>query len=399
MQLSGAGEHIIYDIAVPVSLAANESAVVPIASHLDIQGSRVLVYDHGEDQVSAIRSVELVNNTPLVLAPGKVSVFEGGRISAHAPFPPMLPGDDQLIAMGPDASVYVERSQERSRAVVKVSEIISDDEEGTEGVVLQTKVEIRTTYKMKNNGELLVPKLYINHTASTSHGGFAITTDADCVKTVPSKSFARYSKQLLPSEEVVMQVHEEACIETSIRGVSQVKSFLKEQAPALLASDLLSTELMSSLESLVRRQQLLGVLSTVIQRGTLDPSSWRSKMTLPSSWDELLDKCRQLNSIRARKGEVRRMIDDLGSHSSAIYTSQERLRANIKSLEKMPGSDLMARYMRDLDREEDDLIQTRAKIEEHTSTLNGLLDELEASWVELVNLASALKESTPFGGE
>ena len=102
---------------------------------------------------------------------------------------------------------------------------------------------------------------------------------------------------------------------------------------------------------------------------------------------------------RARKGEVRRMIDDLGSHSSAIYTSQERLRANIKSLEKMPGSDLMARYMRDLDREEDDLIQTRAKIEEHTSTLNGLLDELEASWVELVNLASALKESTPFGGE
>merc|ERR1712146_47846 len=110
----------------------------------------------------------------------------------------------------------------------------------------------------------------------------------------------------------------------SIRGVSQVKSFLKEQAPALLASDLLSTELMSSLESLVRRQQLLGVLSTVIQRGTLDSSSWRSKMTLPSSWDELLDKCRQLNSIRARKGEVRRMIDDLGSHSSAIYTSQER---------------------------------------------------------------------------
>jgi hypothetical protein len=32
VQMSGAGEHIIYDIAVPVTLAANESAVVPIYS-------------------------------------------------------------------------------------------------------------------------------------------------------------------------------------------------------------------------------------------------------------------------------------------------------------------------------------------------------------------------------
>ena len=146
----------------PVTLAANESAVVPIYSS-KIQGDRVLVYDHGEDQVSAIRSVELVNNTPLVLALGKVSVFEGGRISAHAPFPPMLPGDDQLIAMGPDASVYVERTQARGQAVVSVSELKAEDGAAgasasastsasasdasmhIEGVVLQTKIDLTTT--------------------------------------------------------------------------------------------------------------------------------------------------------------------------------------------------------------------------------------------------------------
>ena len=115
-------------------------------------------------------------------------------------------------------------------------------------------------------------------------------------------------------------------------------------------------------------------------------------MRLPATWNTMLEKCTQLQAVKSRRAEVRRTIDDLNAHTTAIYTSQERLRANIKSLEKMPGSDLMARYMRDLDREEDDLIQTRAKIEEHQSTSNGLLDELEERWVELVRVATALKE-------
>ena len=68
-----------------------------------------------------------------------------------------------------------------------------------------------------------------------------------------------------------MEVHEEAYFNTTIRGVSAVKAFLKEQAPALLASELLSPELMNALEDLVRSQQLLGVLRTIIQRGNLEP--------------------------------------------------------------------------------------------------------------------------------
>ena len=148
---------------------------------------------------------------------------------------------------------------------------------------------------------------------------------------------------------------------------------------------------MGALEDLVRRQQLLGVLRTVMQRGKLEPQAWRTAMRLPSEWDELLGKCAQVQAVKDRKTAGRRAIDDLNAHATAIYTSQERLRANIRSLEKMPGSDLMARYMRDLDHEEDDLIQTRAKIEEHNSTNNGLADEIEERWSELVRIATSLK--------
>lgn len=53
-------------------------------------------------QVSATRAVHLTNTTGLSLAPGRVSVFEGGIIAGQAPFPPMLPGDDELLTIGPD---------------------------------------------------------------------------------------------------------------------------------------------------------------------------------------------------------------------------------------------------------------------------------------------------------
>jgi len=334
-----------------------------------------------------------VNDSALVLAPGKVSVFEGGRISAHAPFPPMLPGDDQLISIGPDSSVCIERCQKRSQGVTGVVELKSDDPstpDATDGVVLVNRISLSTTYKMKNNGDVPVKKLYVNHTASPAHGGFTITTTEGASKR--TVGFTRFEKSLLPEEEIEMVVDEEATYETAIRGVSHVKTFLAERAPALLQAELLSPSLMGALEDLVRRQQLLAVLDSCIQHGSLDPVGWRTTMSLPSDWGALLAACEQVQTLNAQRAETRRSIDTLKSHTSAIVTSQERLRANIKSLEKMPGSDLMARYMRDLDREEDDLIQTRTKLEELNAELNGHSDELEGKWLDLQRIAKALRK-------
>jgi hypothetical protein len=51
-------------------------------------------------QVAATRAVHLHNTTGLSLAPGRVSVFEGGCISGQALFPPLLPGDDEILFIG-----------------------------------------------------------------------------------------------------------------------------------------------------------------------------------------------------------------------------------------------------------------------------------------------------------
>jgi hypothetical protein len=46
-----------------------------------------------------------------------------------------------------------------------------------------------------------------------------------------------------------------------------------------------------------------------------------------------------------------------------VHANQSRLRENIKSIEKVSSSKLVDRYLADLDKEEDDLIATRKKID------------------------------------
>jgi len=42
-----------------------------------------------------------------------------------------------------------------------------------------------------------------------------------------------------------------------------------------------------------------------------------------------------------------------------IFENQQRLRDNIKSLQKVPGTELIKRYLKDLDAEEDEIIKVR----------------------------------------
>ncbi len=76
--IRGVGEHIVYHVAEPVSIRAREAAVVPVAQYI-LQGEQVLVYDYKDNEVNAVRSFLVKNDTPVVLAPGSICLLEGGR--------------------------------------------------------------------------------------------------------------------------------------------------------------------------------------------------------------------------------------------------------------------------------------------------------------------------------
>jgi len=79
-----------------------------------------------------------------------------------------------------------------------------------------------------------------------------------------------------------------------------------------------------------------------------------------------------------------------------IFENQGRLRDNIKSLEKMPSSDLVKRYLKDMVAQENDLKSTRERIEEFEIEDAKLESQLKLLKFEVIDEARKEKESFSF---
>lgn len=76
-------------------MGAGQTATVSVNKY-GLRASRVLVYDHSENELNATKAVHLVNSSEEVLAPGRVSVLEGGFYCNQSQFVPMIPGRRQF---------------------------------------------------------------------------------------------------------------------------------------------------------------------------------------------------------------------------------------------------------------------------------------------------------------
>jgi len=363
--MSGLSEHVVYTVATPVTIRVGESAVVPITA-LQPQADRVLIYDPKETEVNAKKAVHLHNTSDVVLVNGAVSILEGGRFMGQAPFTPMLPGDDQLINYADDTSVSIMRSwptQLQSTAVETANEIITDGK--TTGVRISNK-QVRTTqYTLKNNStDRQIPKFYVDHTASATHGGFVITTETNCVKS--ATGWSRFEVSLPPGGEVVLNIEESATYDRSVTSPSSIKDFLQSTGCAeLVASGIVNSELEGNLHQVVQRQELAAVLRKVegCSFNERELRSWQEddNCLIPA---ELLALVVNLRATEATVTEHERQTKVHADHVAKIFTNQERLRSNIQSLEKVGGSALVNRYLEDLGIQEDDMRDTNKKIEE-----------------------------------
>ena len=72
---------------------------------------------------------------------------------------------------------------------------------------------------------------------------------------------------------------------------------------------------------------------------------WTLKRDLiPTS---LFDKSVAIVDLQGNLREIEKQIKSYESHIKSIFENQERIRQNIKSLEKIEKSDLMTRYLKD----------------------------------------------------
>jgi len=237
-----------------------------------------------------------------------------------------------------------------------------------EGCLLSIMQQRCTVYTVVNNSaKKRVPKFYIDHTASSEHGGFAITTETDNrVKT--ATGFSRYEFELAPLQSIEFTVVEEARYMDRISGVTQVQKFVDATAPTM-APEVLSAETLSELKAMIGRYYILKALTKLMDSSTpiteQDMRRWREVegITLSKSLEHAIleyMKCVE------NQNNAQRKVDVGNEQNVTIFENQARLRKNIQSLEKVQNTILVDRYLKDLNKEEDVLIATKKEMDKNS---------------------------------
>merc|ERR1712070_550421 len=96
--------------------------------------------------------------------------------------------------------------------------------------------------------ERSIPRFYVDHTASSAHGGYVVTTSecgpASRVKDVTG--FSRYAMNLAPMQEVQLAVVEQAHYKEQVSGARAIEGWIESKpAKELVAAGLLSSDLLA----------------------------------------------------------------------------------------------------------------------------------------------------------
>ncbi|CAF2952112.1 unnamed protein product [Rotaria sp. Silwood2] len=382
-QMTGLSEHVVYKINTPVTVRSHESVLVTI-NKWQMEAQLVLYYDPKINDLNAIKAVHLRNNSGVVLAPGSIAVLDNGRFVAQCAFTPMLPNDDQLINYGFDSTVSILRTTPIALQEVHTEsvDIIYAEADKINTNVVPTGIDLqqiyikRTRYLIKNNSlDRPVSKFYIDHVADPSLGGYVVTTQKKCIKSV--MGFSRFELKLEPQQEIEFIVDEQAHHSKKIFEASALELFLEKQVPELLQLKLIDEKTISLIQKVITHKYVQQVLRHMIDNTITDSQirTWTPKRDLiPTS---LFDKAVAIVDIQMVSRELEKKIKSLEADIKSIFENQERIRQNIKSLEKIDKSDLMIRYLKDLNTEEDDLQQTRREIKTMQDEYNQKQRELE----------------------
>jgi len=316
-------------------------------------------------------------------------VIEGGRFVSQTEFTPMLPHDDQLLVYGVDSTVSCSREPVESTQVTSVK-ILYQTSDGqireAKGCTMYHRVTKHTTYRIKNNSaKKSISKFYIDHTADTRHDGFVVVTKERCIKSV--MGFSRYEFVDIPVQgEVSFIVEEAATFKQEITNTNELINFVSRRAPSLIEQNNLDKDTLAILKSIISRSQTLSALKVIESSNYTEREllGWKGLFSvdpergtiLPKDLLELLEK---VIHFQNRTKDIDRVIGTHNEHINKVFQNQTRLRENIRSLEKLTQSDLIKRYLKDLDKEEDDLQKTRSLIEQ----LNAEKATVEAELKEL----------------
>jgi hypothetical protein len=295
------GKLFRYEIAAPVSIARQRSAMLPIVTE-QVEAEKVSVYDDRVMPKHPLAGVRLVNSTKLDLMQGPITVFEAGAYAGDARIEDLPAGSSRLLTYAVDLDVEVApRFEPRPEELVSVKLV-----KGT--LVVSRKLARRKVFEVKNSGSEPV-KLLVEHPLEP---GWTLIAPAE--PTEKTRDRYRFAVTAEPGKPATLAVAEE-------RLVSQTVALTNlDEAAILLYS--------------------------------------RAEVTSPAVKQTLAD-------VIERKREIERLAQERARREQEIRVvdqEQERIRQNMAQLDR--ASDLYTRYVRKFAEQEDRIESLRKEIAE-----------------------------------
>jgi hypothetical protein len=300
-----AGELFQYSIKTPVTLARQQSAMLPIVSQT-VEGERISIYNQGVQPKHPLNGFRLKNSTALHLMQGPITVFADSNYAGDARIEDLAPGQERLLSYSLDLKTEVEPQVGNGRQDLVSVKI----RKGT--LVASHKATEEKTYNVKNRDKK--PKnILIEH---------PFRSDWQLVEPKQSSERTRDVYRFLvksdPDKTEKLIVREERQLTENI----QLLSFGSDGIAFYLKSQKISPKVKEALEKVV---------------GFRD----------------------RLNQTAAERSRREQRINE-------ISQEQARIRENMARLNQ--SSELYTRYVKTLDQQETELEKLRQEIESLKTT-------------------------------
>ena len=293
------GELFRYEIAKPVTIQRQRSAMLPIVGE-KVEAEKVAIYDERVMAKHPLAGLRLVNSTKLNLMQGPITVYDGGAYAGDARVEDMAPGSERLLSYAVDLDVEI-----APRAVVKPEEIVSVRvEKGT--LIASRKLAREKKFDVKNSGDKGV-KVLVEYPLES---GWKLVKPAKADEVTRDRQ--RFVVIAQPGKPAVLDVAEEMLVDQRI------------------------------------------VITNLDDNAILFYSN--AKVTSP-------DVKKALAEIIRRKREIEQVVREKAASQQEIATvsqEQDRIRQNMQQLDR--GSELYTRYVQKFAQQEDRVETLRKEV-------------------------------------
>ena len=314
------GELFRYEIAKPVTIQRQRSAMLPIVGE-KVEAEKVAIYDERVMAKHPLAGLRLVNSTKLNLMQGPITVYDGGAYAGDARVEDMAPGSERLLSYAVDLDVEI-----APRAVVKPEEIVSVRvEKGT--LIASRKLAREKKFDVKNSGDKAV-KVLVEYPLES---GWKLVKPAKADEVTRDRQ--RFVVIAQPGEPAVLDVAEEMLVDQRI------------------------------------------VITNLDDNAILFYSN--AKVTSP-------DVKKALTEVIRRKREIEQVVREKAASQQEIATvsqEQDRIRQNMQQLDR--GSELYTRYVQKFAQQEDrvetlrkEVVQREKQEQETRRALDDFLSQL-----------------------